>query len=109
MKYIFMDLDGTITDSAEGILNCFEYALNHFGIKAESRADLEQFIGPPLKRSFMEGFGFEEDKADEAVKKYRERFKAVGMYENEVYEGMEQALQSLKEAVKVLIVATSKP
>ena len=109
MKYIFMDLDGTITDSAEGILNCFEYALNHFGIKAESRADLEQFIGPPLKRSFMEGFGFEEDKANEAVAKYRERFKAVGMYENEVYEGMEQALQSLKEAGKVLIVATSKP
>ena len=108
MKYIFMDLDGTITDSAEGILNCFEYALNHFGIQAE-RADLEQFIGPPLKRSFMEGFGFEEDKANEAVAKYRERFKAVGMYENKVYEGMEQALQCLKEAGKVLIVATSKP
>ena len=109
MKYIFMDLDGTITDSAEGILNCFEYALNHFGIEVENKADLEQFIGPPLKRSFMEGFGFEEDKANEAVTKYRERFKAIGMYENKVYEGMEQALQILKEAGKVLIVATSKP
>lgn len=109
MKYVFMDLDGTITDSAEGILNCFEYALNHFGIQVESRAELEQFIGPPLKRSFVEGFGFAEDKADEAVTKYRERFKMVGMYENEVYKGMEQALQSLKEAGKVLIVATSKP
>lgn len=109
MNYIFLDLDGTITDSAEGILNCFEYALNHFGIKVENKADLEQFIGPPLKRSFMEGFGFEEEKANEAVVKYRERFKTIGMYENEVYEGMEQALEYLKEAGKVLIVATSKP
>ena len=109
MNYIFMDLDGTITNSAEGILNCFEYALNHFGIEVENRADLEQFIGPPLKRSFMEGFGFDEDKANEAVTKYRERFKSIGMYENEVYEGMEQALQCLKEAGKELIVATSKP
>ena len=109
MNYIFLDLDGTITNPAEGITKCFEYALNHFGIKVESRAELEQFIGPPLRKSFMEGFGFEEEKATEAVAKYRERFTPIGMYENEVYEGMEQALQSLKEAGKVLIVATSKP
>lgn len=109
MNYIFLDLDGTITNPAEGITKCFEYALNHFGIKVESRAELEQFIGPPLRKSFMEGFGFEEEKATEAVVKYRERFTPIGMYENEVYEGMEQALQSLKEAGKVLIVATSKP
>ena len=109
MNYIFLDLDGTITNPAEGITKCFEYALNHFGIKVESRAELEQFIGPPLRKSFMEGFGFEEEKATEAVAKYRERFTPIGMYENEVYEGMEQALQSLKEAGKILIVATSKP
>ena len=105
MEYIFMDLDGTITNPAEGITKCFEYALNHFGIKVESRAELEQFIGPPLRKSFMEGFGFEEEKADEAVVKYRERFVPTGMYENEVYEGMETALQSLKEAGKRLIVS----
>ena len=109
MNYIFLDLDGTITNPAEGITKCFEYALNHFGIEVESRAQLEQFIGPPLRKSFMEGFGFEEEQAIEAVAKYRERFGPIGMFENEVYPGMEQALQSLKEAGKVLIVATSKP
>jgi len=109
MKYILMDLDGTITNPAEGITKCFEYALNHFGIEVESRADLEQFIGPPLRKSFMDGFGFDEEKAEQAVAKYRERFIPIGMYENVVYEGMEQALQALKEAGKVLIVATSKP
>ena len=67
MKYIFLDLDGTITDSREGITNCFEYALNHFGIKVENKADLEQFIGPPLEQSFREGFGFDEEKAEQAV------------------------------------------
>lgn len=109
MKYILMDLDGTITNPAEGITRCFEYALNHFGIEVEDRSSLEQFIGPPLRTSFMEGFGFEEEKAEQAVAKYRERFNPTGMYENEVYEGMERALQTLKEAGKVLIVATSKP
>ena len=109
MKYIFMDLDGTITDSREGITNCFEYALNHFGIEVENKAELEQFIGPPLRKSFMDGYGFDEETAELAVKKYRERFIPTGMFENVVYEGMEQALKKLKDAGKVLIVATSKP
>lgn len=109
MKYILLDLDGTITNPAEGITKCFEYALNHFGIEVKNRTALEQYIGPPLRISFMEGFGFDEEKAMEAVAVYRERFNPIGMYENVVYEGMEQALQSLKDAGKVLIVATSKP
>ena len=109
MKYILLDLDGTITNPAEGITKCFEYALNHFGIQVENRSQLEQFIGPPLRQSFKEGFGFDDEKATDAIAKYRERFTPVGMYENEVYPGMEQALQSLKDAGKVLIVATSKP
>ena len=109
MEYILLDLDGTITNPAEGITRCFEYALNHFGIEVESRSELEQFIGPPLRKSFMDGFGFDEEKAELAVAKYRERFIPTGMYENEVYEGMERALQVLKEAGKTLIVATSKP
>lgn len=109
MKYIFMDLDGTITDSREGITNCFEYALNHFGIEVENKAELEQFIGPPLEQSFREGFGFDAEKAALAVAKYRERFIPIGLYENLVYPGMEEALQKIKEAGKVLIVATSKP
>lgn len=109
MEYIFMDLDGTITNPAEGITKCFEYALNYFGIEVEDRADLEQFIGPPLRQSFKEGFGFDEEKATEAIAKYRERFIPTGKFENQVYDGMEEALQRLKEAGKVLIVATSKP
>ena len=89
MEYVFMDLDGTITNPAEGITNCFEYALNHFGIEVEDKADLEQFIGPPLRQSFKEGFGFDDEQATQAIAKYRERFLPIGMYENVVYEGLE--------------------
>lgn len=109
MEYIFLDLDGTITDSREGITKCFEYALNHFGIEVPDRAELERYIGPPLEQSFREGFGFDPEKAALAVAKYRERYVPAGMFENRVYDGMEDALQRLKEAGKVLIVATSKP
>ena len=109
MKYILLDLDGTITNPAEGITRCLEYALNQFGIEVEDRAALEKFIGPPLRQSYKEGFGFDDDMATEAIAKYRERFKPVGMFENEVYDGMENALETLKQAGKVLIVATSKP
>lgn len=109
MEYILMDLDGTITDSRLGITRCFQYALQYFGIEVEDLSTLEKYIGPPLEHSFREGFGFPPEQAAEAVAKYRERFVPTGMYENEVYDGMEQALQRLKEAGKVLIVATSKP
>lgn len=109
MDYIFMDLDGTITDSREGITKCFQYALHHFGIEIMDLSELEQFIGPPLEQSFREGFGFDKDTAARAVQLYRERYVPIGLYENTVYPGMEEALQRLKEAGKVLIVATSKP
>jgi len=109
MEYVFLDLDGTITDSREGITNCFEYALNYFGIEVKNKAELEQYIGPPLEQSFREGFGFDSEKAELAVAKYRERYAPIGLYENFVYSGIENALQKLKEAGKVLIVATSKP
>ena len=109
MEYIFMDLDGTITDSREGITKCFQYALHEFGIEVDDLSTLEQYIGPPLELSFREGFGFSPEQAARAVVKYRERYVPIGLYENRVYDGLEEALQKMKEAGKVLIVATSKP
>lgn len=109
MEYILMDLDGTITNPKEGITKSFQYALHHFGIEIEDLDSLCRHIGPPLVDSFREDYGFDEEKAQRAAEKYRERFTVEGWCENEVYPGMEEALQRLKEAGKVLIVATSKP
>lgn len=105
---IFFDLDGTLTDSAPGIIHSVQYALKKYGIEAEEN-DLRSFIGPPLVHSFQERFGFDHDKALEAVTYYREYFTADGMFENSVYPGVEEMLQKLKEDGLVLAVATSKP
>ena len=105
---IFFDLDGTLTDSAPGIIHSVQYALNKYGIKAEEN-DLRSFIGPPLIHSFQERFGFDHDKALEAVVYYREYFTAGGMFENSVYPGIEELLQKLKADGRTLAVATSKP
>ena len=105
---IFFDLDGTLTDSAPGIIHSVQYALKKYGIEAEEN-DLRSFIGPPLVHSFQERFGFDHDKALEAVTYYREYFTAGGMFENSVYQGVEEMLQKLKEDGLVLAVATSKP
>ncbi len=109
MQYVLMDLDGTLTNSEKGIVRSFDYALKHFGIETDDLSKLHKYIGPPLLESFMEDYGFPREKAQEAVEKYRERYNVTGLFENEVYEGMEEALKKLNEAGKKLIVATSKP
>lgn len=110
MKNIFLfDLDGTLTDPGIGITNSVAYALAQYGIQAEDRTVLYPFIGPPLRESFMKFYGFSEEKAEEAVWKYREYFSDKGLFENEVYPGIKEMLGGLKNAGARLLVATSKP
>lgn len=108
-KYILFDLDGTLTNPEIGITNCVMYALEKFGIKVEDRKELHPFIGPPLSYSFQTYYGLSEEDSELAIKYYRERFSVKGLYENEVYNGVEKVLQQLKESGKTLIIATSKP
>ncbi|MFT4105940.1 MAG: HAD family hydrolase [Lacrimispora sp.] len=108
-EYLLFDLDGTLTDSKEGITKSVQYALKAFGIEEEDLDRLCSFIGPPLKDSFMKYYGFSEEDAKRAVIVYREYFSARGLYENRVYEGAEKVLQSLLDSGKKLYVASSKP
>ena len=108
-QYILFDLDGTLTDPAEGITKSVQYALKHFGIEEEDLEKLQPFIGPPLVESFMDFYGFSEEQAHEAVTYYREYFKPKGIFENEVYKGIPELLEELTQAGKTLILATSKP
>ena len=107
--YIFFDLDGTLTDPAQGITNSFIHALKFYGVEIPSYEELCKLIGPPLPYSFETTFGFPHEKAMEAVTKYREYFSTKGLYENKVYDGIPELLQKLKEKGKHLVVATSKP
>lgn len=108
-KHILFDLDGTLTDPMMGITKSVRYALNYYGIEVNDLNDLLPFIGPPLRDSFQEYYGFDEAKANEAVEKYREYYKNDGIFDNKVYRGMKECLQTLKDNGKKLYVATSKP
>ena len=108
-EYYFFDLDGTLTDPALGITNSFVHALKFFGIEIPSYEKLCTFIGPPLVATFQKEFGFDEEKCMEGVKKYREYFAQKGLFENKIYQGIEEVLTQLKAKGKKLVVATSKP
>lgn len=108
-KLILFDLDGTLTNPFEGITKCVQYSLESFGIREPDLNKLTPFIGPPLVDSFMNFYGFGEEQAKEAVEKYRERFRTVGLYENEPYDGILQMLESLQKQGYILAVASSKP
>ena len=108
MKAVFFDLDGTLTDSGEGIINCAILALEHFGLPIPSREALRVFVGPPLDQSFI-NHGVPADKTDEAIRIYRSRYTTIGKFENFPYPGVEELLQKLKNAGCRLFVATSKP
>ena len=107
-KAVFFDLDGTLTDSGEGIMNCATLALNHFGLPVPSRQEMRIFVGPPLDQTFIR-FGVPADQTDEAIRLFRSRYMTVGKFENFPYPGVREMLESLQAQGHRLFVATSKP
>lgn len=107
METVLFDLDGTLTDSGEGIIKSADIALKHFNIHA-TQEQLKVFVGPPLIETFKM-FGIQENSLDEAVKLFRKRYLTVGKFENHPYQGIENVLRTLKEKNYNLFVATSKP
>ncbi len=107
--HLFLDLDGTLSDSAPGIVRSAQYALEAFGIHVDNLDDLLCFVGPPLEESFQEFYHLTPSQADEAVKVYRRRYEKIGVFENALYPGIPQFLDKARQAGKVLMVATSKP
>lgn len=107
-EYAFFDLDGTLTDPALGITNSIIYALEKMGRDVPERESLYSFIGPPLVQSFQL-LGMTKDEAEYALKLYRKYFGVTGLFENKVYDGIPQALDTLKKSGVRIILATSKP
>lgn len=106
---ILFDLDGTLTDSGEGIMNSVEYALEKYGIKVEDREQLRAFVGPPLAEQFSKFCGFSAEEGHRAVDVYREYYQEKGIFENSVYEGIPEVLETLKSRGYKICMATSKP
>lgn len=108
-NYILFDLDGTLTDPGLGITNSVIYSLNKLGIEETDREKLYKFIGPPLFESYMKFYDFDKVTADRAVEIYREYFSVTGLFENEVYDGVEAMLDNIRARGIKTLVATSKP
>lgn len=108
-KNLLFDLDGTLTDSAEGITKCVQYALAAQGINEPDLSKLEVFVGPPLRTSFKKYYGFTTEQAEASLWKYRERYEKIGIWENKVYPGIIELLRDLHAAGYRLGIATGKP
>lgn len=107
---LFFDLDGTLVDSAKGIIESVKYALSYFNIKESDEEKLNLFIGPPLFDAFSSIYNMSEEDANIAVKKYRENYnenKAILKFE--VYKGVKNMLFELKECGYTICLATAKP
>lgn len=108
-KLFLFDLDGTLTDSSEGITKAVSYALESFGIQPPQRQELCCFIGPPLPESFQKFYGFNSEEAARATEVYRKYYNVTGKFENKPYAGIKELLQQMKDAGMRTMVATSKP
>lgn len=110
IKYVFFDLDGTLTDPKVGITSSVAYAAEHYiGQPVADLDTLTPFIGPPLDESFMKYFGLTKAQAIEAVASYREYYRPTGIFQNTVYDGIPELLAKLKDNGITVVMATSKP
>ncbi|MBQ9604388.1 MAG: HAD hydrolase-like protein, partial [Firmicutes bacterium] len=108
-KYVLFDLDGTLVDTGEGIMLSVKQTLEKMGLAPLSYEDTRSFIGPPLKDSFIQKCGLDENTADEAVRTFRAIYKEENLFKCALYDGMTELLAELAENGHTLIVATSKP
>ena len=108
-KYILLDLDGTLTDSSEGITKSVQYALDKMGITENDMAVLKRYIGPPLNESFSKFHGLNDEDSLKAVSYYRERYAAKGINENRLFDGIADFLSGLKKEGYIVALATCKP
>jgi phosphoglycolate phosphatase len=108
---VCFDLDGTLTDPMDGITRCIQHALTGMNLPSPTQTELSRYIGPPLRQTFAHLLGEENSAArvEQAVQLYRERFATIGLYENIVYPGVREMLESLSSASLRLYIATSKP
>ncbi len=108
-SHIFMDLDGTITESGPGIVNAALYMFDRVGVREDNKERLRSFIGPPVTENLIELYGFTEEDAQRAYVFFREYYENKGMFENKLYDGIVEAVEELRRAGRHVYIATAKP
>ena len=107
--YVIFDFDGTVTDTGEGILKSLAYSFEQMGQPVPDLSDLKKFIGPPIHYSYVTFYNVPENEVAEYLRKYRERYRKIGIFECFVYDGMRQTLESLRSQGIKTGIASSKP
>ena len=108
-KYLMFDLDGTLVESGDGIVESAKHALSTMGWEQLSEAEYKKFIGPPLFDSFTKFCGMNPEEADRAIEIYREHYESAGYLLAPMYEGTKAMLDELREGGHTMMVVTSKP
>ncbi len=108
-EIVLFDLDGTLTDAAPGIVNGMRLVFDHFGIAQPDEATMRTYLGPPLAVTWREHYAFTDEQVTQALVIYREYYHDVGMFENEVFDGIPELLTRLNNDDVILATATSKP
>jgi len=109
LRNILFDLDGTIIDPKEGIINSIIYSLDKMGLEEKETEQLRKFIGPPLVDSYIKYYNLNIEQANKAVSFYREYYSKKGIYQNGLYDNVKEMLLELKDLGYNLFIATSKP
>ncbi len=107
--FLLFDLDGTVADSAPGVMDSVEYSLKKMGITPPKRSFLAKFIGPPLRYSYMEYLGLSAEDAEKGVALYREHYAVEGILNTSLFAGVKDFLEAAKKSGKVILLATAKP
>ena len=108
-NYIAFDLDGTLTDPENGLIEGFKYAFKKLGLDYSDREALRKYIGPSLYKEWQADFGFTPEEANNAIEIFREYYNIYGWWDNKIYDGVREMLHTLKNSGKVILLATSKP
>ena len=108
-EVIAFDLDGTLTEPSKGLVASFKFALDKMNIDYGCEENLKKFIGPPLREVWQETYGLSRDEGEKAVQIFRGYFAEYGWWNNEMYDGIPELLETLKSRGKKIILATSKP
>ena len=91
-KYLLFDLDGTVSESAEGIRASLEYAINTLGAPMPDLSDYTRYVGPPLIDTFLNLVGLDPETAERGAQLYRDYYNEKGKFLNRVYKGIPELL-----------------
>ena len=107
-KYLLFDLDGTVSESAEGIRASLEYAINTLGAPMPDLSDYTRYVGPPLIDTFLNLVGLDPATAKRGAQLYRDYYNEKGKFLNRVYKGIPELLGRLREEDVKMCICSSK-